>query len=314
MKEIILAREGLIRSIRAYFSGRGYVEVETPNLMTTAPPDPHIDPLKVYVRERGPFFLHTSPEMGMKKVLASGLRRIYQVCKVFREEELFEVHSTEFTMLEWYMEGTYVDAMDEVEGLLRFVLERVPIVDVKRFEGPFRRADLCDLFVAVTSVNPFGLSRDQFLAELRRRSFGGVDEGDSWNDLFFKLMLQEVEPRIKTPKALFLYNWPASISTMARKKDDNMVERFELYIDGLEIANGYTELLDAEEQKARFIEDNAIRKSLGKEGFPIDGEFLEALSTLEGPLAGVSVGIDRLLMALGRKTSIDEVLPLRVRC
>jgi elongation factor P--(R)-beta-lysine ligase len=311
--DTILARQGLVKALRDYFAGKGYVEVETPSLMASAPPDPHIDPLKVYAGGRGPFYLHTSPEVGMKKILASGLRRIFQVCKVFREEEFVEVHSTEFTMLEWYMEGTYLEAMDETEALIRFIAERLPTVDGGRFAGPFRRLDLQDLFVATTGLNPFGSSRDQFLAELRRRRFPGVDETDTWNDLFFKVMLQEVEPRLKSPEPVLLYGWPSSISTMAQRKDVHTVERFELYIDGLEIANGYTELLDAEEQRARFAEDNATRKALGKAEFPIDEEFLEALSMLEGPIAGVSIGIDRLLMALGRKATIDEVLPLRLR-
>jgi lysyl-tRNA synthetase class 2 len=144
---------------------------------------------------------------------------------------------------------------------------------------------------------------------MRGRGFQGLTDEDSWEDLFFKLFVQEVEPRVRERREdCFIKDWPASLTAMARRKDRHRVERFELYMEGLEIANGYTELLDAEEQRERFSRDNAVRISRGKEGFPLDEDFLDALGRIRGPVAGVSVGLDRLLMVLYGRERIGDVL------
>jgi lysyl-tRNA synthetase class 2 len=142
--------------------------------------------------------------------------------------------------------------------------------------------------------------------------FLGIDHKDTWNNLFFKLFIQEVEPRISKEAPYFIKDWPLSVSTMAKRKDANRVERFELYMNGLEIANGYTELLDATEQRQRFDRDNNERRASEKQTFPIDEEFLDAVETLQGSYAGVSVGVDRLLMVLLGKKHISDVLVQRL--
>jgi lysyl-tRNA synthetase class 2 len=301
-----------MKAIRDYFSGSGYLEVETPNLMKTAAPDHNIEPLKVYVDGKEPFFLHTSPEMGMKKLLQNGHKRIFQICKAYRVEESNEVHNTEFTMLEWYREGTYLDAMEEVEELVTFVVDRLFTDDKNRFAKPWRVYELSDLFVRMTGINPFELTREGLCSAMQSDGFLGIDEKDTWNDLFFKLFIQEVGPKISQEAPYFIKDWPLSVSTMAKKKDANRVERFELYINGLEIANGYTELLDVAEQRQRFERDNDERGASGKHTFSVDEEFLQALGRLHGPYAGVSVGVDRLLMALLGKQHIEDVLINRV--
>jgi len=172
--------------------------------------------------------------------------------------------------------------------------------------------DLEELFFSETGINPFVLDRDEFYNLLKHRNFAGIDEKDNWNSLFFKLFIQEVEKTLPIDKPYFIIGWPSSISTMAKRKGDVKVERFELYMNGLEIANGYTELLDPVEQKARFISDNTEREMLGKKMFEIDEDFVESLSTLEGSYAGVSLGVDRLLMIFMGKKTIDEVLVHRV--
>jgi lysyl-tRNA synthetase class 2 len=306
--DLMKARHNLIRLIRDYFYGRGYLEVETPNLMKTAAPDPNIEPLKVYIDDKGPFFLHTSPEMGMKKLLCHGHERIFQVCKVYRVEESEEIHNTEFTMLEWYREGTYLDAMDEVVDLITFVVDHLTVADKTRFERPWQVYDLAQLFIKETGINPFDLDRDALFSAMKGLNFLGINQRDSWNDLFFKLFIQEVEPRIPKEAPYFIKDWPLSVSTMAKKLDAGRVERFELYMNGLEIANGYTELLDASEQRQRFDRDNNERRASEKRTFPIDEEFLKAVETIQGPYTGVSVGVDRLLMVLLGKERISDVL------
>jgi len=315
IQDILRTRHELLKAMREYFYDLGYIEVETANLMRTAPPDPQIDPLTVFVGRSGPWRLHTTPEMGMKKLLAAGSEKIFQVCKVYRVEEFDEIHSMEFTMLEWYRKGAYRDMMREVEALILFVADGLFCDRQALFTGPFTVYDIESLFIEKTGINPFVLDRDGFFRVLQKRGFAGIDDHDDWNNLFFKLFIQDIEPALKTDQPCFVIDWPQSISTMAKKKGDNpnKVERFELYINGLEIANGYTELLDREEQRARFLADNKERARLGKDQFPIDEEFVESIGKLDGPYTGVSVGVDRLLMALFGKTRIDDVMVNRFR-
>jgi elongation factor P--(R)-beta-lysine ligase len=315
VKEMLLKRHGLLRAIRQFFYDREYIEVETSNLMRTPAPDPHIDPLEAFVGDKGPFFLHTSPEMGMKKLLPSGQNRVFQLCKVYRVEEHEEIHNTEFTMLEWYREGTYVEAIKETNELISYVAGALLGEEGRLYQRSFKSYELETLFREKTGINPFGLGRDELFQEMKKKGFPGINDGDTLSDLFFKLFIQYIEGTIGRDEPCFIIDWPPLISTMAKEKGDNpaKVERFELYMRGLEIANGYTELLDPTAQRKRFLDDNEERKRLGKTTFAIDEEFLEALGQLTGSYAGVSVGVDRLLMALLKADTIDVVLPGRIR-
>jgi len=231
---------------------------------------------------------------------------------VYRVEEHEEIHNTEFTMLEWYREGTYLDAMNEVEDLISYVVDHFPTADRSRFTRPWQIYDLAELFIKETAINPFEFDREALFLGMQGKGFMGIDHKDTWNDLFFKLFIQEVEPRIPKEAPYFIKDWPLSVSTMAKRKDANRVERFELYINGLEIANGYTELLDASEQRQWFERDNNERSTLGKQTFAIDEEFLKAIGGLQGPYAGVSIGVDRLLMVFLGKKHISDVLVQRL--
>lgn len=311
--DVLRARHQLLRAVRSFFLERGYLEVETPYLTPFAPSDAHIEPVTVFVAEKGPFFLHTSPETGMKKLLALGCERIFQICKVFRVEELEEHHNTEFTMLEWYMPGSYREAMVETEQLVRWIAGQAAWRDSAYATRCWKTYDLGALCHEHTGFNPLVLDRDRLLDALREHGFMGTEHGDTWEDLFFKLFLQEVEPHINPDEPYFIEDWPVAVSSMAKRKDAHRVERFELYMRGLEIANGYTELLDAEEQRVRFQKENDRRKKLGRKPLPVDEEFLAALARVKGPCAGVSVGLDRLLMVLLEKRTIGEVLCNRFR-
>ncbi|MCX5812206.1 MAG: hypothetical protein NT178_06640, partial [Proteobacteria bacterium] len=241
---LLETRHNLLKTIRSYFYKHKYIEVETPNLMKTVPPDPYIDPLKVCIDSKASCYLHTSPELHMKKLLQFRHERIFQICKVYRVEEFEEIHGIEFTMLEWYREGTYIQAMKEVEELIRYVAHRLCKNRKDSYEMPFKVYELEKLFLEMCGINPFKLNRDELFHTMKSKGFTGIDDKDDWNGLFFKLFIQEVELKIIEKAPYFIKDWPLSVSTMAKKKDTNKVERFELYISGVEIANGYTELLN----------------------------------------------------------------------
>jgi len=310
--DILKARHEILKAIRTFFYSNGFIEVETAYLMRCPAPDAHIEPLRVFMADRGPFFLHTSPEIGMKKLLVEGRERIFQVCKVFRVEEFEERHSIEFTMLEWYMPGTYRDAMAFTERLVKSLAGGLQIPDHGHSEGPWKYCNLADLCLEKTGINPIILDRQSLFEAMRDKQIFGVQSHESWEDLFFKLFIQEVEP-LGEEAPCFIQDWPVNLSSMAKRKDAQTVERFELYMRGLEIANGYSELLDAKEQHARFLQENEKRCRLGEEPLSIDTEFLTVLSRLRGPLTGVSVGVDRLIMVLLGKPTISEVLYSRFR-
>jgi elongation factor P--(R)-beta-lysine ligase len=311
--DILQARHALVKSVRSFFYENGYLEVDTPYLSCFAPSDPYIEPLSAFIESDGPYRLHTSPEVAMKKVLAMGAEKIFQICKVFRVEEFDTVHNVEFTMAEWYRPGCYLDTMEETEGLIRHTATSLDRNPPWQKDTPWMRFTVKDIFAEYVGFDPFALSSDELLFEMNRAGFGGLHADLSWEDLFFIAMVEKVEPALekRMTEPYFLIDWPASITAMAKKKDPFTAERFELYVAGLEIANGYSELLDSHEQRARITDDNEKRQELAKTVYEPDEAFLEALDRIEGPVSGVSVGVDRLLMALlGRKT-ISEVLPLR---
>lgn len=311
MKDILLARHTLLRTVRDFFCVSGYVEVETPNLMKTAPPDPFIEPLRVFAGEKGPFSLHTSPEVGMKKLLPF-CSSIFQICKAYRVEELDEVHNTEFTMLEWYMPGTYEDAIEELFRLILRIVEQIEAPGSEHLKGAWKSYALDDIFLEKTGINPLDMNKATLLEALKGKGLR-VSGAEGWDDLFFMLYVQEVEPWLHDLDAVIVRDWPVWLSSMAKMKDESRVERFEFYVQGLELANGYTELLDPEEQRERFVRENKKRMLQGKQFFALDLELLEALPRISGPIAGVSVGLDRLLMVLLKKEKIEEVMPFRIR-
>jgi lysyl-tRNA synthetase class 2 len=307
----IRTRHRVLMAMREFFYERGYIEVETPYLMKSAPSDPYVEPLRVRVGDLGPYYLHTSPEIGMKMALASGAERIFQVCKVFRVEELEEHHSVEFTMVEWYRPGTYLETMAETKDLVCAVGEVVGKEGVEYVRRPWKTYELKALLVELIGFDPLALSCEDLEAAMKARGYKGLDADDAWAELFFRLLVQEVEPRMdeREKGPYFITDWPVALTAMARRKDEHTAERFELYMDGLEIANGYTELLDPAEQGWRIAHDNDTRTKRGKDVFPPDDRFLQALACLSGPISGVSVGVDRLLMALlGRKRIADVLI------
>ncbi|MBU0967273.1 MAG: EF-P lysine aminoacylase GenX [Proteobacteria bacterium] len=281
-------RAEIIQSIRTFFINRGYLEVDTPIRLPCLIPEAHIEP-----EQSSGWFLQTSPEMCMKRLLAAGHNEIFQICRCFRKNERGSRHLPEFTMLEWYRAGIdYVELMAECADLLRFVAARVDCPD-RSGAALLCKADWEYLTVHRAFDLYAPVSVDQALA----------------GDLFDEILVRDVEPKLGKGRPTFLHDYPAALGSLARlKKGDNRVaERFELYVDGLELANGFSELTEVGEQQQRFVKERALIEGQGRQPGPMPDRFLADLGELQSA-AGIALGVDRLVMLLCGARSIDEVV------
>lgn len=280
-------RARIVHTIRAFFVAAGFLEIETPHLLPGNAPELHIDPVAA-----GDGFLHTSPELCMKRLLAAGYRQIFQLCRCWRLGERGARHLPEYTMLEWYRQGCdYQALMDDCEALLRAL---VPAGELS-WQG--EAVDLAAPWELLTVREAFArhaaVPLDRALAE------GRFDEA----------MALEIEPHLGRGRPTFLHEYPAACAALARKKPGapELAERFELYIYGLELANAFSELTDPDEQRQRFICEEEERRRAGKTPVPLPEKFLAELGTL-GSAAGIALGVDRLVMLLTGAATIDEVV------
>ena len=324
----LLRRGKIIQGIRKYFLQEGFVEIETPCLVPSPGMEPHLVALEVLITRpdgaKKKMYLHTSPEYCMKKLLGQGWDKIFQICRVFRDGEFGATHEVEFTMLEWYRtHADYRRIMEDCEGLLHYLsLEVLGKTEVS-YQGkiidlspPAERVSVSRAMEIYGGVdiekNSDGTS---LLKEAKSRGYrferGGVY---SFDEVFFKIFLEGVEPRLGNPKPAFLYEYPASMAALARLKPGNPLwaERFELYVAGLELANAFSELIDPAEQRRRFESEQRLRAVLEKPLYPIDEELLEALSHMP-PSAGIALGVDRLVMFLCDAAQIQEVMAFPIR-
>ncbi len=302
------ARAQLLERLRAFFRQAGVLEVETPACSFRANTDPAIESFACRYFGPGPgygelVYLHTSPEFPMKRLLAAGSGPIYQVCKVFRDGERGRLHNPEFTLLEWYRPGLdHHGLMDEVAALVRAVARR----GVEE-----TRLTYAGLFADHLGVDPHAACAEQLRHLAVARAVPGADalelDRDGWLDL---LLTHCIEPRLEPGRMTFVYDYPRSQAALARVRpgDPAVAERFELYLGGMELANGFHELTDAGEQQARFNRDLAARARRGQAMPPPDDLLLAALNAGVSPCAGVALGIDRLLMWLTGARDIAEVL------
>lgn len=296
-------RAATLARIREFFYRREVLEVETPLLATATVTDPHLHSMAVaavHPGNRGAHFLQTSPEFAMKRLLASGSGSIYQLCKAFRAQESGGRHNPEFTMLEWYRVGfDEWQLMDEVEALVR---ELVPCSAIARLS-------YAALFQQHLGIDPHVCDRSDLLALARARL--DLHQADySRDDLLQLLLAQVIEPSLVEP--CLVYHFPASMAALARLTVDRegrtVARRFELFMEGMEIANGYFELTDAREQADRFAADNRQRRAMGLPAMPIDEKLLAALGAGIPDCAGVALGVDRLMMVMSGSRTIDKVL------
>lgn len=291
LRERLRLRDRVVRALRAWFQERGYLEVETRQRVACPGIDAHIDALPA---GEG-LFLATSPELEMKKLLAAGCPRIVQFTRAFRAGERGERHHPEFAILEWYAAGEdYADLMAATESLVATAADALEAAGVATrlpsWPRPFERLAVDGAFARWAGWRP-SLAYDE--------------------ERFFGDFVDKVEPRLAEPGALFLLDWPAPAGALARRKEGNpaVCERVELFLDGLEICNGFSELTDAREQEERFARDNAERVRHGKEPYPVDRSFIDALASGVPACAGNALGVDRLVMALvGARRLADVTL------
>ena len=305
--ETLRLRARLLERLRAFFRVRGLLEVETPQVSAGAATDPHLESLRA-CRPGGEIlgWLHTSPEFPMKRLLAAGCGDIWQLCRVFRGAESGRRHNPEFTLLEWYRVGWSMQAlMDEVEACVRALADGLCEL------GAAQRLSWRDALRLYAGVDPFAADPADLLRPL---TAAGVDVPDGLeadpNACLDLLMAAFVEPALDPAAPVFLYDFPASHAALARIRpgDPPVAERFELFLGGMELANGFRELTDAEEQAARFAADLARRRARALPAPPVDGRFLAALDAGLPDCSGVALGFDRLVMVLAGAGSIDEVL------
>ena len=300
-------RAGLLSRAREFFAERGVLEVDTPLVINAPVTDVHIHSARVrFEVSEGPprtYFLHTSPEYAMKRLLAAGAGDIYQICHVVRALERGRLHNAEFTLIEWYRRGFSLDAlMEEVDALVRGLL--APAGARRRTE----RLGYREAFLRELAIDPFTASVEALARAAREAGLAGEPRGR--DELLEFLMGTRIGPRLGHGALTFVYGYPASQAALARldPADPRAAERFELYCDGVELANGFHELADAKEQRARFEADLAERRRLGLRVASLDERLLQALEAGLPDCCGVALGFDRTLMLAAGASCIDDVL------
>ena len=295
--------------MRSFFASRRVLEVDTPILATTTAADRHIDSLRTSYHGPGrdglQLYLHTSPESAMKRLLAAGSGPIYQVCKVFRDGESGLWHNPEFSMLEWYRPGFDLFAMmDEVEALFATVLPDWKTAVRMQYHELFRRH--LDIDLERTTLD--GLRQ---LAQRHGMDVSATVAGDGSRDSWLQLLMTHIiEPQLDEYGNLFVFNFPASQAAMAcvASGQPPLASRFELYVNGVELANGYRELTDPVEQRRRILADLQYRRDHGLDVMPVDELLLAALDAGMPPSSGVAVGFDRLVMLAVGADELSGVL------
>lgn len=304
--EALRARARLLEDVRSFFRERGVLEVETPVLGNATGTDPHLAPLRVWhgAGGGGTLYLQTSPELAMKRLLAAHGVPIYQVTRAFRDDERGSLHNPEFSLLEWYRPGWDHQAlMGEVEALFERVVGTAGA----------RRLTYREAFRSAVGLDPFDCAAGALCERAARHGLATASGADgeagteACLDFLFAVVVQ---PWLSAVPLAFVYDYPAFQASLARVRpgDPPVAERFEAFLGGVEVANGYHELTDADEQTRRFEADLARRRAAGLPEVPVDGRLLAALRAGLPPCAGVACGLDRMLLAARGGGRIDEVL------
>lgn len=308
------ARATLMQVLRHFFASQDFLEVETPILSRYAGLEPHLDPFESRYRptpqqEGIPVYLLTSPEYALKRLLVAGAERVYQVAKVFRNGETGPFHNPEFTMLEWYRTpGSYLDIMVDTEGLVCVLAESLGKGEALCWQGhrvslerPWRRLSVREAFLEYAGL----ALEDMGSAEVFRRAAQGlgmhVPVDADWDEIYFRVLVERVEPRLGFDAPTFLYDYPAQFAALSQVRVERpfpVAERFELYVAGVEVANAYSELTDPVVQAQRFEEERAFRARLALPVLSPDPDYLAALRSGLPPTGGIAVGVDRLMMLL----------------
>lgn len=315
-------RSRIVSLVRSHFQDRGFLEIETPLLVRSPGLDPNILAFETEYREAGvriPLYLPTSPEYAMKRLLAGGFERICQITKAFRNNEISHHHNPEFTILEWYRAyASYEDIMDDCELLIHSLAQNHLGRAIFYYDGteidtepPWPRISVRAAFMEYAGIDLCAATNARDLRDqARAQGHDEVRDDDSWEIVFYRVFLNAVERRLGQGKPMFLVDYPASMAALAKLKCGNphIAERFELYVGGIELANGFTELNDPGEQRRRFIEEQDQRRQKGLPVYPIDEQFMNAMESGIPPAGGVALGVDRLVMLLTGALDIRDVI------
>ncbi len=336
LKEIYNTRIEIIKLTREFFWSHGFVETDTPIAVKLASQEPYLNPLSITIHDPNgkaeSFYLRTSPEYALKKLLATGYEKIFEIGKCFRDYESFGGnHNTEFTMIEWYRApasakasagkaGILSEIMDDTENLFKFVGKKLNKNTVKykdkeiNIVADWDRLSMKEIWQKFVGVNLDDYLELNQLSELAKSKGYTVTPDDAYEDIFYKIFLNEIEPNLGNFKPVFVYDYPAQMSSLSQlcAHDNRYAERFELYVGGLELANAFGELTDAVEQEKRLEEDKFKRKQLGKEVWPVDLDFISALGALpakaHGATAGIALGVDRMVLLFTGAKDLNEVI------
>jgi lysyl-tRNA synthetase class 2 len=325
----LLRRAAISRALRDWFATEGLVEVETPALQVSPGLEPHLDAFATTLKAPGmrgggrALRLHTSPEFAMKKLLVAGERDLFQIARVFRNAERSATHHPEFTMLEWYRGGAdYRALMSDCAALLRLAADAAgcarmrwrdkdcdPRAEPERLTVQRAFEEFCGIDLLATAPDPLTPDRDRLGREAVRIGVRCAAD-DRWDDIFFRVFMERIEPRLGVGRATLLHDYPVSMAALSRAKpeDRRVAERVELYVAGLELANGFSELADAPEQRRRFEADMDLKQRIYGERYEIDEDFLAALAHGLPECAGMALGLDRLVMLACGAAHIEEVL------
>ena len=319
----LLARNRVTAAVRAWFAAHGFTEVETAALQVSPGNETHLHAFATELiapgGERHSLYLRTSPEFACKKLLAAGETRIFDFARVFRNRERGDLHHPEFTLLEWYRANEPYERL--WEDCAALIAEVARVTGVNRFEFRGRSADpfadpervtVAKAFMQYAGIDLLttidsGEGNRESLAAAATKAGMAFGAGDDWGDIFSRVLVERVEPQLGRGRATILYEYPLPMAALARAKNDKVAERFEIYLCGVELANGFGELTDAAEQRSRFDAAMDEKQRIYGERYPVDEDFLAALSLMP-QASGVALGFDRLVMLATGAQCIEQVL------
>jgi lysyl-tRNA synthetase class 2 len=312
----------ILRLIREFFWSKNFIEAETPIAVCLPSLEPYLDPIPVTFHDphqkAHQFYLHTSPEFALKKLLAAGFTKLFEISKCFRNyEEFGGTHNTEFTMLEWYRApGEMEDFMNDTEELFKFVANKIGVPHIAykgnqiNIHQQWDRKTMKQIWQEYAHVSLDDYLTFESIKKLAEEKGYDTQSLPTYEDIFFKIFLNEIEPFLGINKPIFVYNYPTNMCSLSRTcaHDDRYAERTEIYIGGLELANGFGELGDGAKQQNLLEKDLALKKNLGKPTWEIDTDFIKAINSGFPNAAGIALGIDRMVMLFTGAHTIDEVI------
>lgn len=331
LKKIQIQRSKIIDSIRAFFKKKGFLEVQTPTLVKCPGQEIYLNPLKISLKDdrnkQYEGYLITSPEYSLKKLLVVGFNKIFELARVFRNNESFGgIHNPEFTMLEWYRANSdYRKIMKDTEELVCFLNKKINGSPYLNYQGckinltpPWPKISVKKAFMKYAKID---LDKAKTLKSFQSQIKNSRYLMDDWNDIFYSVFLNEIEPNFPKNRPLIIYDYPLPQASLAKRKktapkqvrygagkESFYVERFEVYIGGLELANAFSELTDPKEQYQRLKKEQILRKKMKKDIIPIDEDFIYALKLGMPPAGGIALGVERLQMLLLDIEDINDLL------